>query len=118
MTLLAAGEAAHLFGSDKIMVAIGRLASEWQNAHRAFERDGNIDENRDGIPDIQQLDVHDLALRRFTVLCRSADPENISMALEGLTQASLAILATLRIQFAKAITLGTAIGDILNATAG
>jgi hypothetical protein len=118
MTLLAAAEAAHLFGSDKIIVAFQRLALEWQKARTAFERDGLLDDNQDGIPDVNQLGAQDLAIRRFTVLCRSADPENVSMALEGLTQASLAILATLRVQFAKAITLGTAIGDVLHRTAG
>jgi hypothetical protein len=118
MTLLAAAEAAHLFGSDKIVVAFKQLALEWRKAHKAFERDGLLDDNRDGIPDVNQLGVQDLAIRRFTVLCRSADPENVSMALEGLTQASLAVLATLRVQFAKAITLGTAIGDVLHRTAG
>lgn len=48
------------------------------------------------------------------VLTRSIDPEKVSAAIEGLTIAGVAILATLRVKFAKAITLGTAIGSVLN----
>lgn len=48
------------------------------------------------------------------VLTKSINPENVSVALEGLTMATVAILATLRVKFAKAITLGTAIGEVLH----
>lgn len=51
---------------------------------------------------------------RLMVLSKSIDPENVATALEGLTMATVAILATLRIRFAKAITLGTAIGGVLH----
>lgn len=47
------------------------------------------------------------------VLTKAMDPEKVSAALEGLTIAVVAILATLRVKFAKAITLGTAIGNVL-----
>lgn len=60
------------------------------------------------------MDAKDLAARRLMVLTRSINPDNVSIALEGLTMATVAILATLRVRFAKAITLGTAIGDVLN----
>lgn len=48
------------------------------------------------------------------VVSKSVDPETVSVALEGLTMATVAILATLRVRFAKAITLGSAIGDVLH----
>lgn len=48
------------------------------------------------------------------VLTKSVDPSKVSMALEGLTIATVAVLATLRVRFAKAITLGTAIGSALD----
>lgn len=73
-----------------------------------------MDANRDGIADVEQMDAKNLAARRLMVLTRSVNPENVSIALEGLTMATVAILATLRVRFAKAITLGTAIGDVLH----
>lgn len=48
------------------------------------------------------------------VLTKSIDPENVSAALEGLTMATVAVLATLKVRFAKAITLGTAIGNVFD----
>ena len=44
--------------------------------------------------------------------------ENVAVAVEGLTTATIAILATLRLRFAKAITLGTAIGEVLSKILG
>ena len=44
--------------------------------------------------------------------------DNVAMALEGLSTATVAILATLRIRFARAITLGTAIGEVLTRVLG
>lgn len=73
-----------------------------------------IDANRDGIADVNQLEAKDLAARRIMVLTKSINPENVSIAIEGLTMATVAVLATLRVRFAKAITLGTAIGEVLN----
>lgn len=118
MTLIAAIEAAHLFGWEKIDMAVKKLATEWRAARRAFERDNRIDADRDGIADVDELDATSLARRRFVVLTRSVDPEALSMAFEGLASAYLAILATLRVRFAAAITLGTAIGDTTNRILG
>lgn len=73
-----------------------------------------MDKNRDGIADVDQLDAKALAARRVMVLTKSIDPQNVSTAIEGLTIATIAILATLRVKLAKAITLGTAIGEVLN----
>lgn len=70
-----------------------------------------MDEDRDGVADISELDSTQVVARRLMVLTKSVDPEKVSAAVEGLTLATVAILATLRIRFAKAITLGTAIGS-------
>lgn len=113
MTLVASFEAAHLFGWDRIKLACRALYVEWTKARAAFERDNKIDANRDGIADVDQMDAKDLAARRIMVLTKSVNPENVSVAIEGLTMATVAILATLRVRFAKAITLGTAIGEVL-----
>lgn len=40
------------------------------------------------------------------------------MAIEALTTAYVAVMATLRVKFAKAITLGMAIGNVLTRVTG
>ena len=72
-----------------------------------------IDKDRDGIADVDELCAKDLAARRLMVLTKSVDPNKVITAIEGLTIASVAILATLKVRFAKAITLGTTIGKVL-----
>jgi hypothetical protein len=113
MTVVAAVEAAHLFGWDKISIALRKLHCEWRSARIAFEEDNRRDDDRDGVRDVDEMDARALATRRFLVLTRSVDPEALSLALEGLSCASLAILATLRVRFAAAVTLGTGIGDVV-----
>lgn len=60
------------------------------------------------------MDPSDLAARRFMIFVKSVNPQIVSDALEGLSMATVAILATLRIRFARAITLGAAIGEVLH----
>lgn len=44
--------------------------------------------------------------------------EQVAAAVEGLTTAYIAVMATLRVKFAKAITLGMSIGNVLTKIAG
>jgi hypothetical protein len=118
MTVVAAIEAAHLFGWEKISAAVRKLHGEWRAARLAFEADNRADDDRDGVRDVDEMDARALATRRLLVLSRSVDPDALSMALEGLSCACLAVLATLRVRFAAAITLGTAIGDTVLAMCG
>lgn len=118
VTTIAAIEAANLFGADKIQTAFRQLHREWSAARLAFELDNKIDADGDGIRDVDELDKHELATRRLIVLSGSVDPEAFSLALEGLSCASVAILATLRVKFAAAITLGSGIGDVVLSVAG
>lgn len=113
MTIVASAEAAYQFGWDRIKVSLIALHGEWHKASDAFQRDNKIDKDRDGVADVEEMSAKDLAARRLMVLTRAMDPEKVSAALEGLTIAVVAILATLRVKFAKAITLGTAIGQVL-----
>lgn len=118
VTTISALEAANLFGRDKIQLAFSQLHREWRAARLAFEKDNKIDADGDGRSDVDDLAKHELATRRLIVLSGSVDPEALSMALEGLSCASIAILATLRVKFAAAITLGSAIGDVVLGIAG
>lgn len=117
-TTIAAIEAANMFGADKIQAAFRQLHREWSAARAAFELDNQVDADGDGVRDVDQLDNHQLATRRLAVLAASVDPDALSLALEGLSCASVAILASLRLKFAAAITLGSGIGDAVLAVAG
>ncbi|PXF48251.1 hypothetical protein BWQ96_01940 [Gracilariopsis chorda] len=116
MTLVACFEAAYQFGWQRIKKALQALYIEWSKARRALLKHSKIDDNRDGIADVKQMDATQLAMRRMVVLSRSVDPEQVSAALEGVCMATVAILATVRVRFGRALTIGTAIGDVLHDT--
>jgi hypothetical protein len=114
LTLIAAGEAAYLFGWAKISASLLQLQRGWRAARVAFKRDNLRDEDGNGVADVDEMSAQQLATRRFLVLSRSVDPATLSAAIEGLSTASLAILATCWIRFAYAITIGSKIGDVID----
>uniref|UniRef100_A0A7S0T5G8 Uncharacterized protein n=1 Tax=Erythrolobus madagascarensis TaxID=708628 RepID=A0A7S0T5G8_9RHOD len=112
--LIQAIEAARLFGFEKVFTSLKALAQEFSAARKAYERDDMVDADKDGVADVKQMDKKQLAARKLGVILRAVDPQKLATALEGLTQAWIAIIATLRIKFAQAITLGTSIGNTLH----
>lgn len=118
MTLVSAIEAGQIFGWPKIARSLKALRRQWKEASVAFERDNQRDDDGDGVRDVDSLSTQELAARRFAVLLRAVDPDQVAAAAEGLTAAWVAILATLRVKFAKAITFGTAIGNLLTNVLG
>ncbi|CAN8068113.1 unnamed protein product [Agarophyton chilense] len=113
VTVVASIEATRRFGWHRIRLAFTALYYELQSARRALNNDNQLDDNADGVEDVKQLAASELAVRRLAVLSASVNPDNVSAALEGLAMAMVAITATLRVRFAAAITLGSAIGDVL-----
>lgn len=69
--VVAAIEAAHLFGWDKISVALRSLHCEWRAARIAFEADNKRDDDRDGVSDVDVMDGRGLVSRRLLVLLKS-----------------------------------------------
>lgn len=80
MTVVAAAEAAHLFGWEKISFSLHKLNCEWRAARIAFERDNRRDDDHDGVRDVDRMDARQLASRRLLILCKSVDPEALVSA--------------------------------------
>lgn len=89
MTVVAAAEAAHLFGWEKISFALHKLHCEWRTARIAFEHDNRRDDDHDGVRDVDEMDACQLATRRLLVLCKSVDPEALVSALYFFCEDSL-----------------------------
>uniref|UniRef100_A0A7S1XC33 Uncharacterized protein n=1 Tax=Compsopogon caeruleus TaxID=31354 RepID=A0A7S1XC33_9RHOD len=114
VTLIAAIEAVHHFGWHKIRPSLLTVYRNFVVAIDAWEKDNRLDEDRDGVADVKQLAMKDRAMRAFFVVARSVDPNQLGEAMEGLTMAYVAVIATLRVKFAQAITLGITIGENLH----
>ena len=59
------------------------------------------------------MTANELAVRKTTLFFKTVDPKKITEALAGLNAGGLAIVATLKLQFAKTITLGCSMSSMI-----
>jgi len=114
MTLIACIEAFRLTGYTPIMKALQLLWADYKKVKAASDKDDEEDLDGDGVPDVQQISAKDLASRKILVFLKSCDPTKISEATGGLYVGLVGVLATLKLQFARTITLGATIGEIIS----
>mmetsp|Transcript_5303 Transcript_5303/g.12664 ORF Transcript_5303/g.12664 Transcript_5303/m.12664 type:complete len:345 (-) Transcript_5303:49-1083(-) len=120
LTLIAAIEAYRMVGWTASLKA-GRVL--WKNAELAIaasKADDSEDLDGDGQSDVKQLldagKVKEVARRKMSVVMIAVNPEEVADALVAVNSGFMAVVATLKLEFAKAITLGNAIGDTIEPT--
>ncbi|GAB0489364.1 hypothetical protein MMPV_000582 [Pyropia vietnamensis] len=113
VTLVAAVEAAARFGWPQIAASGKALWDAAAAAVAAVRRDAALDADRDGVADVDELTPAARSARVVAVVARSVDPAEVAAAAEGLATAGLAVVATLRLRFAKALTLGGCLADMV-----
>jgi hypothetical protein len=114
LTLIAAYEAFKLTSSQTIVDNCTLLWEDFQKVRDANEKDNLKDENNDGIPDVQQTaSGKELLQRKMFLFLKTVDPHRIGIAVAALNTGFLAIIATLKLEFAKTITLGNSIYDTI-----
>jgi hypothetical protein len=112
-TLIAAVEAYRMAGWDSTVTFLKDLQKDFLLVWEANKADDQEDLDGDGIADVKQISPQQLAQRKLRLVLITVDPQRLTRALAGLNAGFLAVVATLKVQFAKAITLGNAIGDAL-----
>lgn len=90
------------------------LMKDFKAIQEANKKDDEVDDDNDGIPDVQQIDSKALVTRKTVLFLKTVDPKRFSDAIAGLQSGFLAVLAVLKVQFAKAITLGNSIAAVLD----
>lgn len=111
VTLIAAVEAYRMCGYETTLKCCKDLYEEFEKVIVANAEDNKKDEDGDGVADVNQISAQQLATRKTLLFLKTVDPKLITIAISGVTSGFLAVTATLKLQFAKAITLGNAIGD-------
>lgn len=106
VTLIAAAEAYRLTGWKPTFEALSVLRANAEKAIAATKKD-------DDAKVAAALSEGDNRKRKVALALAAVDPEHVSDAVRAVTAGFFAVLAVLRVQFAKAITLGAAIGDAL-----
>lgn len=112
MTLVAAAEAYRMCGYENSVKCIEDLVEDFRVFEEANSKDNAEDKDGDGVADVKQIGSQELATRKTLLFLKTVDPGRLTTAIAGLNSGLLAVIATLKLQFAKSITLGNAIGDI------
>lgn len=113
LTVIAAVEAYRMCGYETTLQCIKDLITDFTVFAEANKNDDQKDDDGDGVSDVLQISSQELLSRKMFLFLRTVDPQRITNALAGLNSGFCAVVATLKIQFVKAITLGNAISSTL-----
>lgn len=115
LTLIAAVEAYRMCGYETTFNCIKSLIDDFNKIVEANKKDDAKDENNDGVADVLQVSNKELVQRKVLLFLKTVDPKRVTDALAGINAGLLAVVATLKLQFAKTITLGNAIASTVEA---
>lgn len=117
LTLIAAVEAYRMCGYDSTIKCINVILDDLKKVAAENKKDDKEDKDGDGIADTLQVTNAQLIQRKTLLFMRTVDPKRLSDAIAVITASFFTVIATLKLQFAKTITLGNAIGDVVEAPA-
>jgi hypothetical protein len=113
MTVVAAVEAYRISSWEQTLTQLRVLTTNFAKALEASAEDDLVDDDKDGVADVKQIGSKELIERKIKLFIKTVDPMQVMQAFGQLYTGFLAVVATLRIKFAAAITLGTSLGDAL-----
>ena len=73
--------------------------------------DNKKDDDNDGVADVDQIDKQQLMTRKISLVLKTVNPNRVLEAWGGLAQAFAGVCATLKLQFARVISLAVSIAD-------
>ncbi len=115
LTLIAAVEAFKLCGYENALANIKIIIEDVKKVIDVSMADDKKDDDHDGTADVLQVSNVELVKRKVLLILRTVDPVRITNAITAINAGFLGVIATLKLQFAKTITLGNAIADTIEA---
>jgi len=112
-TLIAAVEAWNVAGGEMATAALKTIISQVRKVRAANKKDDDVDDDNDGIADVDQISGTDLLKRKTHIVLTSIEPKVLESAMQGVYSGWVGCMATLKLQFAKVIALGAAIGKMI-----
>jgi len=117
MLLIACAEGYRICGWETTYTCLQGLYNDYVVLAKADAKDDKVDADGDGIPDVLEITEKDLITRKVKLFMRSSDPMQISECLSGIYQGWVAVAAVLRLEFARYVALGVAIGEVISSPA-
>lgn len=107
-------EAIYCSGWETIKVNFAYLFAESEAIWKKSKEDDLKDEDNDGVADVKQMSITGLFSHKVgLIMANCKDPQKVIDMCHGIMQCNLNIIATLKVDMAKAITLGHSIGENL-----
>lgn len=113
-TVIAAVEAFRMVGYQTTLDCMNDLYEDIAKFLEQNKKDDSIDADNNGKSDVAEMDPKDVITRKTLLFLKTVDPKRVTGALAGINSGFLAVAATLKLQFAKAITLGSSIASMLD----
>jgi len=113
MATIACVEAFRISGWDRVKNGFTLLWEDYKVFKKVSDEDDTRDDDNDGIPDVQQVSSQQLITRKLKIFLMNCSPQKLQEALSGIYTGLVSVLATLRLQFARTITLGSTIGEVI-----
>jgi len=108
---IAAYEAWSLCGGTEAIKSVKEIYREATKARDAVKEDDQKDEDRNGVPDVDEMSGQALVARKASVIMKTVDARVVNSAIAQLWTGWVGVLAVLKIQFARTVTLGDVIGE-------
>jgi hypothetical protein len=115
---IAAIEAFRTMGYSRAVSDLSRVREQVDKAVAASEKDDLVDEDGDGVADVDQISTSELMRRKLHLIAISIEePERIQAAVASVWAACLAVIATLKLDFAATTAIGLGIADMIRGPA-
>jgi len=88
----------------------------WSEAKQVIgesKNDDKKDADGDGIPDVLQASAQEVLHRKLCLAAKTVNPEKITSAVTAVSSGSLAVVASLKLTFARTLSLGASLGTTL-----
>jgi len=113
-TVIAAAEAWNVAGGEYAQKSLSIMYEQFKAVREENKKDDARDDDGDGIADVDQVEGGDeLVKRKMHLFMTTIEPKTTQDALSGVYTGWIGVIATLKLQFAKVIALGAAIGKLL-----
>mmetsp|Transcript_49469 Transcript_49469/g.112282 ORF Transcript_49469/g.112282 Transcript_49469/m.112282 type:complete len:340 (+) Transcript_49469:186-1205(+) len=88
----------------------------WDEAKSVIEEskvDDNVDADGNGVPDVQQVSAQQVLHRKLALAAKTVNPQKVTSAMVAFSSGGLAVAASLKLTFARTLSLGASLGSTL-----
>ena len=111
---IAAIEAFRQMGFEKVLAELSIVWADYKKISEASAKDDAEDKDGDGVADVLQIPAGELAQRKVMMALRAVEePQRLQSAVGSLWASYIAVLATLKLEFARTTAFALGIVEVI-----